>query len=73
VRWKPYSPAGWYQGTMKLWVRQGDRLGCGYIPAGHSSLIKAGVLYKQWCLKCGHRCWVYGGERYRFIELSVKV
>ena len=70
MRWKPYFT---YPGSMKLWVRQGDRLGCGYIPRGYSSLIKAGVLYKTWCMKCGHRCWIYGGERFRFIELSVKV
>ena len=54
-------------------MRQGDRLGCGYIPAGYSSLVKSGVLYKQWCFKCGHRCWIYGGERFRFIDVSVKI
>jgi len=50
-------------------VRPGDRLGCGNKPRGHSSLIKSGVLYRQWCLKCGHRCWIYGGDRYRWLDI----
>ena len=50
-------------------MRHGERLGCGNKPRGYSSLIKSGVLYTQWCLKCSHRCWIYGGERYRFIEI----
>jgi hypothetical protein len=49
----------------------GERLGCGLKPSGHSSLIKAGVLYTQWCLKCSHRCWIYGGERFRYLEYTV--
>lgn len=51
------------------YYRQGDRLGCGYDPYGYSALIKAGVLYKQWCFKCGYRCWIYGG-RFRFIDVT---
>lgn len=52
--------------------RQGDRLGCGYEPYGYSALKKANVLVRTWCLKCGHRCWIYEG-RFRYLELKVKV
>ena len=52
--------------------RHGDRLGCGYEPRGYSSLKKANVLVRTWCLKCGHRCWIYEG-RFRYLELKVKV
>jgi len=48
--------------------RNTDRLGCGMEPVGYSALKKSGVLSRQWCLKCGHRCWLYRGVRYRFIE-----
>lgn len=56
-----------------VYLRYGDRLGCGYEPGGYSSLKKSGVLDRQWCLKCGHRCWIYLGERFRCLELKVKV
>ncbi len=46
--------------------RQNDRIGCPLVPDGYSALKKSGVLSRQWCLKCGYRCWVYRGERYRF-------
>ncbi len=51
-------------------VWPGERLGCGNKPRGHSSLIKAGVLYRQWCLKCGHRCWIYAGDRFRWLDIQ---
>jgi hypothetical protein len=52
--------------------REGDRLGCAYEPLGYSSLKKSRVLTRQWCFRCGYRCWVYHG-RFRFLELKVKV
>ena len=52
--------------------RSGDRLGCAYEPQGYSSLKKSGILTRQWCFRCGHRCWVYSGT-FRFLHLKVKV
>jgi hypothetical protein len=49
--------------------QEGDRISCGYEPDGYSSLKKAGILYRQWCLKCSHRCWIYAGIGYRWIEI----
>ena len=31
-------------------MRQGDRFPCGYDVPGYSSLKKAGLLYRQWCI-----------------------
>jgi hypothetical protein len=47
--------------------RKYDRLGCGMEPQGYSAIKKAGLLSREWCLKCGHRCWMYRGERFRYI------
>ena len=52
--------------------RDGDRLGCGYVPSGYSSLKKSGLLVQNYCMKCGYKCWLYLG-RFRFIETEVKV
>ncbi len=49
-------------------MRQGDRFPCGYDVPGYSSLKKAGLLYRQWCMKCSHRCWIYVGEKVRWLE-----
>ena len=54
--------------------REGNRIGCGLVPIGPVSAIKkAGLLYRQWCIKCGHRCWIYTGVRYRFIDVRPKL
>jgi hypothetical protein len=47
--------------------RKYDRLGCGMEPQGYSAIKKAGLLSREWCLKCGHRCWMYRGDRFRYI------
>jgi len=52
--------------------RAGDRIGCGLEPDGYSSLKKSAVLFRQYCLRCGYRCWIYHGT-FRFIETKVKV
>jgi hypothetical protein len=53
---------------MGGYYRAGDRIGCAVEPRGHSSLKKSGVLNRQWCLKCGYRCWVYDGGGYKWIH-----
>jgi hypothetical protein len=53
--------------------RQNDRIGCPLVPRGYSALKKAGILSRQWCLKCGYRCWVYRGDRFRYIETRPKL
>jgi len=53
--------------------RQGDRIGCGLHPWGNSMLKQSGLLARQYCMKCGFRCWIYYGQRYRYIETEVKV
>lgn len=55
---------------MGVYVRQGDRLGCCHDCLGYSALKKAGLLVRQYCMKCGYRCWIYLGQRYRYLEVS---
>jgi hypothetical protein len=55
------------------YFRPGDRFSCGYEPVGYSALKKAGVLHRQWCLKCGHRCWIYSGDKYRYLYYQMKM
>jgi len=54
--------------------RHSNRIGCGLVPHPiPSALVKAGLLYRQWCIHCGHRCWIYMGVRYRFIDVRPKL
>lgn len=65
-----------YPGTFGFnmpFYRAGDRLGCSIEPNGYSGLKKSGVLARQYCMKCSHRCWIYFGPRYRYLETKVKV
>jgi len=63
---------GYFRFNMPFY-RAGDRIGCGLKPLGLSSLRKSGVLARQYCMKCGFRCWIYFGQRYRYIETEVNV
>ncbi len=55
---------------MGTYVRYGERIGCAYDVKRHSSLKKAGLLNREYCLKCGFRCWRYWGPRIRWIHTS---
>lgn len=49
------------------YVRNNTRL-CGYDIVRHSSLKKAGLLYKQFCFRCNAMCWIYVGNNFRYLH-----
>lgn len=55
---------------MGVYVRHGDRVGCCYDISQYSGLKKAGILKRIYCFKCGYRCWIYLGDRFRYLEVT---
>ena len=51
---------------MMPYVLPGGRL-CGYNVVLHSALKKQGKLYQQYCWKCSLYCWIYAGDRLKYI------
>ncbi len=48
------------------YVLPGGRL-CGYNVLSHSALKKQGKLFQQYCWKCRDYCWIYRGDRLKYI------
>ena len=51
-----------------VYVRPNERVGCDFTPT-NSALKKSGKLIQIYCWKCTKYCWIYRGNRQRWLNV----